>query len=326
MSDSFERKRLSLFSSYGKYWNSFPYHHKEVRFMKRKRILVLAASLVAMVFSLGSCGSSSAASSAASSASSAEQESLVVGLECNYAPFNWTEAKASAYTLPISNHSGEYADGYDIQIAKLLAEDLGYQVKIVQTVWESLIPDLQTNNINCIIAGMTDTAEREQSIDFTDEYYRSELVLIVKKEVADTYTSTLTSAQFKTLVTGKNIESQVSTVTDDVIASFATNYGAVHSTPVSTFALAAMDVLNGSAFAMTAELPVANSITASMPTLGIIHIDQSILGETQAQLGVSIGLKKGSGLKDKLNASLKKITSSQRVELMTAATTRSTVA
>jgi putative lysine transport system permease protein len=65
---------------------------------------------------------------------------LYVGLECNYAPFNWTESSANDYTLPIANHAGSYADGYDIQIAKLLAEKTGKKVEIVQTVWESLGP------------------------------------------------------------------------------------------------------------------------------------------------------------------------------------------
>ena len=115
------------------------------------------------------------------SSNSVSDETLVVGLECNYAPFNWTENAANSYTLPIANHAGSYADGYDIQIAKMLAEKTGKKVEIRKMVWESLVPDLQAGNINCIIAGMTDTEEREKSMDFTAEYYRSELVLVTKK-------------------------------------------------------------------------------------------------------------------------------------------------
>lgn len=253
-----------------------------------------------------------------------DNSELVIGLECNYAPFNWTEANENEFTLPISNHKGSYADGYDIQIAKLLSEDLGKPVKIIETQWTSLIADLQLGSINCVIAGMTDTDERRQSIDFTNEYYRSELVLVTSKTVADTFNTVISQGDFASFVSGKVIVSQVETVTDDMIELFKNTYGAIHASPVSSFALAATDVSNGSAFAMTAEYPVAQSIIKSFSNLGIVHIDQNILGESQADLGVSIGIKKGNTeLQNALNASLAKISSEARTELMIEAVNRS---
>ena len=255
--------------------------------------------------------------------STVNDDRLVVGLECNYAPFNWTENAGNDFTLPIANHAGSYADGYDIQIAKLLSEKTGKKVEIRQTVWESLVPDLQSGSINCIIAGMTDTEEREKSIDFTNEYYRSELVLVTKKEVADAQKSALDKDAFKAFVNGKQIESQNQTLTDDIIGSVFVSFGAIHNTPVSSFALAATDVVNGSAFAMTAEFPVAESIVASNPSLGIVHLDQTILGDNLKDLGVSIGVKKSSALKQSLNDALASISQDARTTLMEGALTRS---
>ncbi len=250
-------------------------------------------------------------------------DSLIVGIECAYAPFNWIDKTSNSYNMPISNHSGQYADGFDVQIAKQLGQELGKEVTIVQTPWESLIADLQTGNINCIISGMTDTNERELSIDFSDEYYRSELVLIVKKSIADAHPTALSATEFGDLVNGQIIVSQKSTATDDMIDIFSTTYGAIHATPVSTFPLAAQDVKNGSAFAMTAELPVANSITSSISELGIIHIDQSILGEDQYQLGVSVGLKKGnSELQSQINSVIDGWSESWKLSTMEAALSR----
>lgn len=250
-------------------------------------------------------------------------DQLVIGLECNYAPFNWTEKNSNEYTLPISNQKGMYADGYDIQIAKYLSEELNKPVKIVQTVWESLITDLQFGTINAVIAGMTDTPQRREEISFTDEYYRSELVLITKKEVADLYNDPISITNFSDFISGKSVVSQVSTVTDEVIDTFAT-YGAIHLTPLSTFALCATDVSMGAAFAMTAELPVALSLTTSFSSLGIVHIDQNILGEAQADLGVSIGIAKGNTeLQEEINAALAKLSLDQRVEMMGGAISRS---
>ena len=253
------------------------------------------------------------------------EDAIIIGLECDYAPFNWTTYQSNEYTLPIANKANAYADGYDIQIAKHLSEELGKPVKIMAVAWDSLISDLIFDTIDLVIAGMTDTEERRQTIAFSDEYYRSELVLITSKEVADQYNSALTSEQLVTLINGKIIVSQKGTVTNDVIANtFATSYGAIHATPQETFAFAATDVSNGSAFAMTAELPVAQSIVASFSNLGIIHIDQEILGEAQAELGVSIGLRKqDTELKDSVNAALAELSTDERVEIMAGALERS---
>ena len=61
----------------------------------------------------------------------ASAETLRVGMECNYAPFNWTQAAESAEALPIAG--GGYADGYDVRIAKMVAESLGMDIEIVKT-------------------------------------------------------------------------------------------------------------------------------------------------------------------------------------------------
>lgn len=178
---------------------------------------------------------------------------LRVGLECDYAPFNWTETKANDYTYPIKG-SSDFADGYDIQVARYLAYTMNYRLEIVKLDWDALIPALQTGTINAVIAGMTDTEDRRQSIDFSDEYYVSELVLIVKKD--SKYASATSLNDFN----GAKIVSQISTVTDDVIEDWVSAYGVRHLNALDTFATCAMAVQNNLADAMTAELPVANAI------------------------------------------------------------------
>jgi len=253
-----------------------------------------------------------------------DNSELVVGVECAYPPFNWSETSASDYTLAISNHTGEYADGFDIQVAKKLSTGLEKPVKIVQTVWTSLIVDLSSGAINCIVSGMTDTTEREQTIDFSSEYYRSELVLVTKKTIADQYTTALTSDQLRPLVTGKFLESQVDTSEDDLIDSVFVSYGAEHAKPVTTFPLAASDVESGGVFAMSAELPVAESIVNSMTDLGIVHLDQTILGAAGSELGVSVGIQKGNTeLQTAMNAEIATWTSEWKLETMESALRRS---
>jgi len=181
-------------------------------------------------------------------------KTLTIGVECNYAPFNWTETSSNDWTYPIVGKTNEYADGYDIQIAKYLANEMNYNLNVVKMSWEALIPALNNGTINAVVAGMTDTEDRRQSIDFSEEYYRSEMVLVVKEGTK--YATSTSLDNFS----GAKIVSQVSTVTDDVISSWVDSYNIVHLNAVDTFGTAALAVQSGAADAMTAELPVAQAI------------------------------------------------------------------
>lgn len=285
------------------------------------------AALGTIALSLFSCSNSTKGTTVTIDGTSynIEVDKLVVGMECDYAPWNWTEASANDYTMNISNATG-YADGYDIQIAKRLGETLGLEVKIVKQQWDSLIPDVQSNTINMVVAGMTDTEERRQSIDFTNEYYRSEVVLLCSSTIASQYEGkTLTSTDLGTLLNGKIVISQKDTVEDDMAGNFAKDYTNVtHGAANETYGGAASDVQNGIADFLVVELPVAQAYVKSMGNVGIIHIDQSVLGVDLSQLGVSIGIKKGNtGLQAALNAALAKIDQTTRDSLMNAAVERS---
>lgn len=110
---------------------------------------------------------------------------LKVGMECAYAPFNWTDMdEPSLGAVPISSEGSEgmYANGYDVQIAQYIANKLGMKLEIYAITWDGLLPAVQSGTVDAIIAGMSPTAEREEEIDFTDVYYSSNLVVIYKKK------------------------------------------------------------------------------------------------------------------------------------------------
>lgn len=115
-----------------------------------------------------------------SSNTSTNNGTLRIAMECNYAPFNWTQTTDVNGAVKIAG-SSFYANGYDVQIAKYIAAELGMALEIYAVEWDSLIPGLQAGTYDGIIAGMSPTAEREEQVDFTDCYYNSNLVIIYKK-------------------------------------------------------------------------------------------------------------------------------------------------
>ena len=285
---------------------------------------LLRSGIIAMSFigaiSVASCGGSS----------EVNNDTLVIGMECQYQPFNWTVTKESEYTLPIDN-SNEFVDGYDIQIAKYLSEDLNKPVIIKRIVWDSLIPSLQNNEINMVLAGMSSTAERREAIDFTDPYLTSNLAFLIKKENIPEGNSESNPATYEELLelfAGQSLICQRGVVGDDYIDTYFSSVDSSirHNDPLATYPLAAQDVSLGTSFAMPAELPVCEAMVNVDPDdLGILYVDQSFLkAEDLEGLSVSIGIKKGNEeLLNELNDSLSRLDDATRGQLMGEAAQRS---
>ncbi len=117
----------------------------------------------------------------ASDSTDTSNGTLKIAMECAYAPFNWTQTTDANGAVPIQGQDGMYANGYDVQVAKYIASQLGMALEVYSYVWDSLIPAVQSGAVDAIIAGMSPTAEREEQVDFTNCYYNSNLVVIIKK-------------------------------------------------------------------------------------------------------------------------------------------------
>ncbi|MCC8025362.1 MAG: transporter substrate-binding domain-containing protein [Clostridium sp.] len=135
-------------------------------------------------------------------AAGGEKKTLRVAMECAYAPYNWTQPDDANGAVPIAD-SNEFAYGYDVMMAKKIAETLGYDLEIVRLDWDSLIPAVTTEQVDCVIAGQSITSERLQAVDFTEPYYYATIVTLVKEgskyenaaSVADLAGATCTSQQ-----------------------------------------------------------------------------------------------------------------------------------
>ena len=284
--------------------------------MRRNNYLALLALLSSL--SLSACG-----------ANQVDNTRLVIGMECAYQPFNWTVNKSNEFTLPIDG-TNEFADGYDIAVARFLSEDLGRDVVIKRIEWDDLIPSLNSGSINMVLAGMSSTAERRKTIDFTEPYLKSDLAFLIKESnipAGNSKDNPLSYEGLKELFRGQSLVCQANVVGDDIIEDYfvsASTYNIKHSAAQQTYPLAALDVQRGISFAMPAELPVVEAMS-SLEGLGVLYCDYSFLNEGDLEgLSVNIGLKKGNTeLLNDLNASLRKLTQDERSTMMGEASRRS---
>lgn len=228
---------------------------------------------------LTGCSSASTTNQSANVSSSSDSDTLRVGMECNYAPFNWTTTQEGENTQPIS--SVDYADGYDVVMAKALADKIGKKVEIVKLDWDNLILSLNNNQIDAIIAGMTATPERKEEVNFTDPYYVSEEVVIVKKD------SKYASAKSLDDLKGATVQGQMNTIYDEVIDQIP---DVTHMPAAETFPAAIQALQAGSVDAVTSELPVANGVVSANSDLAIVRFDEG--KGFEADTSVSIAVRK----------------------------------
>ncbi len=238
---------------------------------------------------------------------------LRVGMECGYAPYNWQQVNETEFTAPIADNNG-YADGYDVQIAKRIAADLGMDLEIVKTDWDGLIPSLNSGNIDLIIAGMSPTAERKMTIDFTDYYYQSELVVVVRKDGAYANATSLAD------LSGAVICAQLNTFHDTVVDQIP---GVVHDTPRETFPAMIVALNSGAIDGYIAERPGAEADVMANQGLTYVSFEAGKGFEAdESDTAIAIGIVYNSPYKDSVNATLASISEEERVQIMVDATAR----
>lgn len=267
--------------------------------MKNKFTIVIVLLISTMLLLVG-CGASNGSDSA-----STEDNTFKVGLEAGYAPFNWTQNDDSNGGVKIDG-SAEYAGGYDVEIAKKVAEGLGKELVIVKTEWDGLVPALTSGKIDAIIAGMSPTAERKETIDFSDNYYTSNLVMVVKK--GSKYEGATSIQDFK----GAKVTAQLNTFHYSVIDQIE---GVDKKTAMDNFPAMRVALESGMIDGYVSERPEGVSASAANENYVMVEFEEGF--KTSADdTAIAVGLEKGSDLKDKINEILAGISEEERTSIM----------
>jgi len=236
----------------------------------------------------------------------AAQGQLRVGMECNYAPFNWTQTDDSNGGVAID---GGYAGGYDVEMAKALAEGLGRELVIVKTEWDGLIPALNSGVIDAVIAGMSPTEARKVSVDFTDAYYKSELVVVVRKD--GPYAGATALSDFA----GAKVTAQLNTVHYAVAGQLA---GANLLPAMESFPAMLVALTSGVVDGYVSERPSAESAAAVNPGVSFVSFPEGRGFEaSDDEISVAVAVRKGDAeLLSGINAILAGIDAEARNQLM----------
>ncbi len=245
------------------------------------------------------------------------RETIVVGMEAGYAPFNWTVSEEAAFdgAVPLDG-SSNYVDGYDVMIAKRIAEELGMDLVIKAVDWEGLIPSLVTSReIDLIIAGMSPTAERAQTVAFTDEYYQSTHVVVLRSD--SEYANATSIEDFS----GADVVAQISTIYDELVPQLN---GANHLDPLGDVPTIITAINQGTYDLTILELPVALALVETNPNLTYIQFGEGLgFDVAYEDTAVSIALRlEDTSLVEQINSILAEISASEREALMTEALSR----
>lgn len=271
--------------------------------MKKLITFVLCLTMVAGLALIAGCSSSEK-----SGAKETDKKILRVGMECGYAPFNWTQSDDSNGAVKITGGS-EYANGYDVLMAKKLADKMGYTLEIHKIEWDGLSPAVNAGKIDAAIAGMSITSKRKESVDFSSAYYNASIVALTKKD------SAFANAKNVSDLMGAVATSQLNTIWYDLIQQIpdAKIQPAIDNVPGMIVALT-----SGKIELLVLDKPTAMAAAFANPALVMLDFkDGKGFEASKEDVEMGAAVKKGNTeLVNKLNEQLKAINEEEREKMM----------
>lgn len=199
---------------------------------------------------------------------------LNVGTDAAYEPFESID------------ESGEFV-GFDMELIKMVADEIGMELKIHNVSWDGIIPGLMNGNYDCLISAMTITEDRRKQINFSDPYFSIKQAIVVREDN--------TTIKTPSDLIGKTVAVQIGT-TGDLYASGIKN---VTMKRYDTNPLAIQELLNNNADAAVMDDLVAYNAIRKTSGLKVIEID----GIETEEYGIGVK-KENTELLEKINQAL----------------------
>lgn len=260
--------------------------------MKRNIAFVLALVLLVGCLFTG-CGTTKTTES--------DRKVLRVAMECAYAPYNWTQNTDANGAVPIKD-SNAYAYGYDIMMAKKIAEALDMDLEVYKQDWDSLVPAVIAGTVDCVIAGQSITSERLESVDFSEPYYYASIVTLTKAD------GKYANAASVSDLAGATCTSQINTVWYDCLDQIP-NANKLPAQETAGNAIVA--VTSGKVDLMVTDEPTALAACAADPSLTMLNFSgtDGDFEVSEEEINIGISMQKGNTeLKDAINGVLATMT------------------
>ena len=270
-----------------------------------KKVLALLAAIALLI---------SGVALADAPASGVEDGVFTIAMECAYAPYNWTQSDDSNGAVPIKD-SSDYANGYDVMIAKKICEANGWQLEVLRSDWDSLVPAVQTGTIDAAIAGQSMTAERSEQVDFAGPYFYATIVCVTKAD------SPFANAASLADLAGGKCTAQIATIWYD--KCLPQIEGAQVQTAAETAPAMLMALETGMVDFICTDMPTAQGAVVAYPDMKILDFsgtdgDFQFTDEERAEnINIGISVKKGNtALVEAINNVLSEMTADDFNALM----------
>ncbi|WP_114571640.1 transporter substrate-binding domain-containing protein [Exiguobacterium flavidum] len=242
-----------------------------------KKILFAMMTAV-LVFALAACGG------AEEGGSTDGKKVLTMGTSADYFPFEF-----------IDTAKGDEIVGFDVEIAKKVTKELGYELKIEDMEFGSLLGALSAGRVDFVMAGMTPTEERQKNADFTDIYFESKNLVMTKDQAIASVDE----------LKGKKIGVQLGSIQEGLAKDKFKDSEAVALNKIPEII---QELKTGRIDALIIEDAVAVKYMEQDSSLKTYQIEED--GPT----GSAVAFKKGDKMRDEFNAELKKMIDSGEIE------------
>lgn len=224
---------------------------------------------------------------------------LTIAMECAYAPYNWTQMDDANGAVPISGTEGEYANGYDVMIAQRICQAYGWDLEVIRTDWDSLVPGVQSGLYDAVIAGQSMTEDRMEEVDFAGPYFYASIVCVT------TEGSDFADAQGLADLTGGSCTAQIATIWYDTMLPQIE--GADVQPAAETAPAMLMALETGMVDFICTDMPTALGACAAYDDMVLLDFsgtdDDFEADEGDINIGVSV-MKGNTELKDAIDAVL----------------------
>ena len=250
--------------------------------------------------------------------SGVEDGVLTIAMECAYAPYNWTQSDDSNGAVPIANVPGSYANGYDVMIAKRICEANGWELEVIQSDWDSLVPGVQTGTFDAVIAGQSMTAERAEQVDFAGPYFYATIVCLT------TENNPFADAQGLSDLAGGSCTAQIATIWYDTCLPQIEGANMMPAAETAPAMLMALET--GMVDFVCTDMPTAQGAMAAYPDMVLLDFsgtdgDFQFTEEERAEnvnIGVSV-MKGNTVLREAIDSVLSEMSPDEFNALMATA-------